>query len=69
VRFSTKSSSANPQIEKQQQQQQQQQQDARAAGFSSNSSYFLTPNQASQTIAEHTRQRRRSETVSDKREA
>jgi len=68
VRFSTKSSSANPQIEKQQQQQQQQQ-DARAAGFSSNSSYFLTPNQASQTIAEHTRQRRRSETVSDKREA
>jgi hypothetical protein len=67
VRFSTKSSSANPQIEKQQQQQQQQ--DARAAGFSSNSSYFLTPNQASQTIAEHTRQRRRSETVSDKREA
>jgi hypothetical protein len=54
VRFSTKSSSANPQIEKQQQQQQQQ--DARAAGFSSNSSYFLTPNQASQTIAEHTRQ-------------
>jgi len=66
VRFSTKSSSANPQIEKQQQQQQQ---DARAAGFSSNSSYFLTPNQASQTIAEHTRQRRRSETVSDKREA
>jgi hypothetical protein len=31
---------------------------ARAPRFSSNSSYFLTPNQASQTIAAHTKQRR-----------
>jgi hypothetical protein len=54
VRFSTKSSSANPQIEKQKKK-------TRAPGFSSNSSKFLTPNQASQTIAAHTKQKKNCE--------